>query len=441
MSAFANPLGRPQSILISQVAVLPFAGNLKYIQISLRGCLVMAAHINISHLLGYSRLAVTITAEVTDAAEAMHYAVAHPLGSFGASPPGRTGGISGLVYRGIRVSSLLLGASIDTALAQLMPLFDEPSSTPQRQAVLAAVNGIWGDSLEAGDNPLAIRMSLRQGGQSLVLEKQALEAALSETSGRLLVLAHGLCGSDLQWSYGGHGDGAALARDLGYTPLYLHYNSGLHISVNGRRFAGLLEALVREWPQPVEELVIIGHSMGGLVSRSACHYGAEAGHAWPQHLRKLIFLGTPHHGSPLERVGNWAGQVLGATPYTAPLGRLSMRRSHGITDLRYGNLLDEDWLGLDRFANGPDSRRPVPLPDGVQCYAIAATTGTGPGDLRGRLIGDGMVPLASALGRHQQVDRCLAFPEAQQWIGYSMNHTDLLSHPAVYAKISQWLAS
>jgi len=109
--------------------------------------------------------------------------------------------------------------------------------------------------------------------------------------------------NDRHWHRDGHDHGAALARDLGYTPLYLHYNTGLHISTNGRAFADLLQMLVAEWPAPLEELVIIGHSMGGLVSRSACYYGAFNGHDWLRHLRKLIFLGTPHHGTPMERTG------------------------------------------------------------------------------------------------------------------------------------------
>lgn len=111
--------------------------------------------------------------------------------------------------------------------------------------------------------------------------------------------------------------GAHLARDLGCTPIYLHYNTGLHISTNGRAFAAMIEALLRHWPVPAEQLVIVGHSMGGLVTRSACHYGALAGHAWLRRLHTIVFLGTPHHGAPLERVGNWVNVMLGANPYTA----------------------------------------------------------------------------------------------------------------------------
>jgi pimeloyl-ACP methyl ester carboxylesterase len=396
-------------------------------------------YLNLSDLRGLSRLAIDVAAEVTDVVEAMHYTIASTRSLSGASTPGRTRGTIGLLYRNIHGCYYLMSASMDAVLGQVIPLFGDPPSTPEREAVLAALNGLWGDYLVTSANPLAIEMSVRHGGRSLVLERHAIQAVIPQSSGKVVVLAHGLCMNDLRWSRSGHDHGTELARDLGYTPVYLHYNSGLHISTNGRRFADLLETLVREWPQPVEELAIIGHSMGGLVARSACHYGTVAGHTWRQHLRKLIFLGTPHHGSPLERAGNWADVILKATRFTAPIGHLGTKRSAGITDLRYGNLLDEDWDGLDRFAHRPDSRRPVPLPGGVRCYAIGASIGTRAGDVKDRLVGDGVVPLDSALGYNKDPHRCLAFPQSQQWAGYNMGHADLLDRPEVYQKIKEWL--
>ena len=181
--------------------------------------------------------------------------------------------------------------------------------------------------------------------------------------------------------------------------------------------------------------------MGGLVARSACHYAAAEGRAWLRALSKLAFLGTPHHGAPLERGGNWVDVILEATPYAAPFARLGKLRSAGITDLRYGNVLDEDWKGRDRFARTRDTRKPVPLPDGVQCFAMAATTGKKSGDLFDRLLGDGLVPVASALGRHENPRRSLSFPESRQWIGYGMKHLDLLGRSEVSRQLVHWLAA
>ena len=276
-------------------------------------------------------------------------------------------------------------------------------------------------------------------GTALTLEHDALRQQLPDAGPRPLVLLHGLCMNDLQWQRAGHDHGAALARELGFTPVYLRYNSGLHISINGHALAQQLAQLVAHWPVPVERLALLGHSMGGLLARSAFHDGVQAGLAWPARVSDLVCLGSPHHGAPLERAGHWVDVVLGAAPYAAPFARLGKIRSAGITDLRRGNLVDEDWVGRDRFVRDADRRQPVPLPPKVRCFAIAATTGLQSGDLKDRLLGDGLVPLDSARGRHADPARTLAFAAERQWVGYGMNHLDLLSRPEVFAQLRQWL--
>lgn len=393
-----------------------------------------------SDLRGCSRLAVEATIGVTDLVEAMHHRIARGPGLPGRSSRARTRGITGLVYRLIRGITRLTGGGIDVALAQLSPQLDQMASTPRREALLAALNGVLGDHLAASNNPLTIPMRLRRDGQPLELSREALAAAIPRPGGKVLLLAHGLCMNDLQWRWKGHDHGAALAADAGYTPVYLHYNSGLHISTNGRALAEMIETLLRAWPVPVDELALLGHSMGGLVARSACHYGKLAGHDWPRHLRKLVFLATPHHGSPLERGGNGIDLLLGASSYTAALARLGKIRSAGITDLRHGSLLDEDWEQRDRFARAKGHRpAAVPLPDGMQCHAIGASLVPEERGLSGQLLGDGLVLLSSALGRHRDPGRNLSFPESRQWIGYGMSHFDLLGRREVYERISQWL--
>ncbi|MBI5544743.1 MAG: alpha/beta hydrolase, partial [Deltaproteobacteria bacterium] len=168
-------------------------------------------------------------------------------------------------------------------------------------------------------------------------------------SGKVLVLVHGSSTSDLHWVRKGHDHGAALARDLGYTAIYLHYNTGLHISTNGRAFAEHLETLAQRWPVPIDELAIVGHSMGGLVARSACHVATVSGQRWRTLLKKLVFLGSPHHGTLLERAGNILGAAIGLSSYSAAFASLGKLRSAGITDLRHGNVRDEDCVGRDRF--------------------------------------------------------------------------------------------
>jgi pimeloyl-ACP methyl ester carboxylesterase len=388
---------------------------------------------------GVGRITVDAVAGIVGLVEAMHLNIAGVSPIVGAGKQGRTRGITGLVYRSIRGVTRLVGLGLDRALGRLAPQLGEGSLWPGREAVLAALNGVLGDYLAATANPLAIRMSLRRDGRALTLNPEALAAAIPAPTGKLAVLLHGLCMNDLQWRRKGHDHGAALARDLGYTPVYLHYNSGRHVSVNGRECSEVMEALVAAWPVPLTEIVLIGHSMGGLVARGAFHCGRAAGHTWTKRLDELVFLGTPHHGSPLERGGSWVDVLLGASPYTAPFTRLGKIRSAGVTDLRYGSLVDADWEGRDRFARAGDVRQPVPLPEGVACYAIAASTGKREGDARDRLRGDGLVPVASALGRHHDARFALAFPASRQWTGFGMGHLDLLDHPEVYATIRRWL--
>ncbi|MBX0328457.1 GPI inositol-deacylase [Oscillochloris sp. ZM17-4] len=394
-------------------------------------------HVRPTDARGVSRMAIDATIGITDLVEAMHSTILRLPRIFGAPVTSPTGGITGLVYNSVRTITALVGGGIDLALAPLASLLRERSSSPERDAVIAALNGVLGDYLEDSGNPLAIRMCLRIDGRAVELTRPALAEAIPQPSDKILLLAHGLCLTDQHWEHEGHDHGALLAEELGYTPVYLHYNSGRHISTNGRELADMLAALSEAWPVPVEGLAIIAHSMGGLVARSACHYGARAGHAWPGQLRTLIFLGTPHHGSPLERAGNWLDALLLASPYTAAFARLGQIRSAGITDLRYGSLLDEDWAGRDRFTHAGDPRQTVPLPEGVACYTVAATTGSIEGDLD-PLGSDGLVPLDSALGAHQDPD--VELPLRERWVGYDMNHMQLLHRRDVYAQLRQWLA-
>ena len=387
-------------------------------------------------LRGVGSLTIDAILGVTDIVESLHYTIINVAGIRGVSGQPRTKGITGLVYRNIRTVTELVGAGLDAPLGRLASLLGEQDSSPGREAVLSALNGVLGDHLVARNNPLAIPMQLRREGEPV--DQQAFAEAIQGANGRLAIMVHGVCMNDLQWRRHDHDHGAALAHDLGLFPLYLHYNTGLHISENGRNLADLLETTISQSPQPIT-LFIIGHSMGGLVARSACHYGKTAGHTWLNHLQKLVCLGTPHHGAPLEKGGNLVDVMLGISPYSAPFSRLGKIRSSGITDLRYGNVVDADWQGRDRFKLSGDQRTPVPLPEGVDCYAIAATTNQEASKLGDALVGDGLVPVGSALGRHKDADLALLFPESQQWIGRDMSHLDLLNHPKVYETIKKWL--
>lgn len=381
-------------------------------------------------LQGASALVIDAITRVADVVEAMQTTIAAGPAVLGQPLARPAGAIGALVYGTVRGVTRLVGKGLDLALSGLAPLLGESLPGPEREALLAALNGVLGDHLAATGNPLAITMRLRTRGRPLELTTSALRAAFPAAGGKVVVLIHGSSMNDLQWTRNGFDHGEALQRDLGFTPLYLHYDSGLHVSENGRQLDALLDALVAAWPAPVEELVLVGHSMGGLVARSACAVGE--GHAWRRVLTRLVCLGTPHHGALLEQVGNWLGPLLGVSRYSAPLARLGKLRSAGVTDLRFGNVVDEHWAGQDRFAPGGDGRTPVPLPAGVACHAFAATTAE-----EGKVapLGDGLVAVDSALGRHRDPRLDLGFPPGQSWVLHGAGHLDLLDRPEVYARL------
>jgi len=401
-------------------------------------------HLRASDMRGLAQLASQATEGVTGITEGVHLSVLATIGLPGAVEEGRTRGITGIVYSSVRMATRILGKGVDITLGTLQPLFDlfegDKPETPRREAVLAALNGVMGDRLLANDNPFAIPMSLRHQGHPLNPDSIR---SLPGATGKIALMMHGLCMSDLQWSASqktpGTDHAQALASTLGYTPIYLRYNSGMHISQNGRELAKQLEQLLPHWPTTIEELTVVAHSMGGLVIRSAIYYAKEQDMAWPSLLKNIIFLGTPHHGAPLEKVGNWVDALMGSTPFTRPFNALGKIRSAGITDLRFGNILDEDWQGTDRFDLAKDQRKAVPLPDSVTCFCVAATTAEKRGPLADRLIGDGLVPVNSALGRHGEAHKAIAFDSDHQWITYRMNHMALLSRPEVTRKIIEWL--
>lgn len=373
---------------------------------------------------------------VTDIVESVHK-VALSLPVFlGGTKQDRTKGFTGVVYQNIRAITEFMGVGIDVLIDQLRSESNKTCSSSGQSVTLAVLNGVLGDHLVKKSNPLAIKMCFRCDG--LPLDEQALTKVIKRSKGKVAIMLHGSCMNDLQWLRKGHDHGVAIKHDLGYEPIYLYYNTGLHISENGREFSELLEKLIQLSDQPLD-IVMVAHSMGGLVARSACYYSTELNHTWLKQLRKLIFLGTPHHGAHLEKAGNWVDVILETNPYSSPFSRLGKIRSSGVTDLRFGNVVDDDWEGLDRFKLSGDKRVSIPLPEGVECYAMAVTAGKSSNVLNDGLIGDGLVTVDSALGRHKKAEFNLSFPLDHQWIGRNMSHLSLLDHPDIYATLKRWL--
>jgi pimeloyl-ACP methyl ester carboxylesterase len=357
--------------------------------------------------------------------------------------------VSGLVYSGVR---LTLGAGARAAgLVGALRADGTSLDDGRGGAALGILNGAHGDLVARAAPALAVEMSVRAAGRNVPLTPAGLSAAFPDASGRLAVFLHGLVETEGSWCFRSerhHGApeityGTLLHRDLGLTPVFLRYNTGLHISDNGRSLAALLAALVDAWPVPVQDVVLIGHSMGGLVARSALHQAADGtagAQPWTALVRDTITLGTPHLGAPLERGVHSLTATLARLPETRPLAALLALRSVGIKDLRRGTLVEADWTGRDLDAPGRAQHTSVPLADGARHFVVLATVARNPEGRVADLVGDLLVPPRSALGDSGDDDRLAYAPDSVHRVG-GIHHLDLLNHPRVYEQIRTWLTT
>ena len=393
-------------------------------------------------------LAVLAAAELGGAAGGIggvHDAIAQRVfGALGApADPVRRAhdGIAQGTYASIGTAATLAGVAAGRLLALRDAGDGRPvSASPRGAAALGVLCGLYGDALEASGSDLAQPMALRVGGRVVAPERAALAAAYPGAGPRLVVFLHGLMETEFAWRLGGReAYGARLERDLGCTALDVRYNSGRHVSQNGRSLAELLEEVVAAWPAEVAQVALVGHSMGGLVARSACHQAVEAGMAWPGRVRHVVSLGTPHGGAPLAQGTHLAAHALHALPETRPFARFLRRRSAGIRDLRHGSLVDRDWDGHDPDALRAAACAEIPLlPGATHCFVAATITR----DARhpvGRVLGDWLVLAPSASGRGRT--RPVPFREEDGLSVGGTHHLALLNHPAVYTALRGWLAT
>ncbi len=359
------------------------------------------------------------------------------------------------VLESVRAVNHLVGAVVDAGLdvpavgaaltrleergAPPVPMRSDAMGSAEwwADAVTAALNGALGDALHQAENGLDMGMGLRRGDALLDLGAAPPGPPLGA---RVAVFAHGLAASEWSWCLGAaeyHGApdvhfGKLLHDELGYAPVFVRYNSGRHVSENGRLLADALERLVRAQPGELEEVLLVGHSMGGLVLRSACHYGKEADHAWVRKVRRIFCLGTPHQGAPLEKIANVANAVLSHIdlPGTKVPAEILRRRSAGIKDLRFGYVVDGDWTGRD-----PDAVEgvtpAVPWLDGVTYHFLSATVTTDAAHPLGQVVGDVLVRVPSASG--PTITEGSFAIETHHHGG--LLHHQLQSHPAVYEQI------
>ncbi len=351
--------------------------------------------------------------------------------------------ISPRAYAGVAGAFRLIGAVADAGLGRRR--VDDGralSSSPRGALVVGALTGLIGDRLESERSDLHEPMAARLGGRAIALDPTALRAAYPDATGRIVVFLHGLMESEFSWRAGAGPDGSTygsrLREELGLTPVELRYNTGRHISHNGLELADLLEGLVAGWPVEVERVALVGHSMGGLVARSACHQAAERGDDWVGRVHHVVSLGSPHMGAPLAQGVHWASAALHAVPETRPLASFLRRRSAGIRDLRQGSLVDADWRDCDPDALRAEACQEVPLLEGATHCFVAATVLPNTRHPVSRLVGDFLVLEDSASGRSRT--RRIPFEAEHGLVIGGTHHIALLNHPEVYDRLRVWLA-
>jgi pimeloyl-ACP methyl ester carboxylesterase len=354
-------------------------------------------------------------------------------------------GISAGAYTAARALSGAVVRSGVGALSVTRP-DDAPSiaESPLGRIAVGAVNGMWGDRLHRDRSALEIPMAVRRRGRDVALSADSLAAAFPDATPRLAVFLHGLCETEEAWRLRPERSvpyGDALRAELGLTPVYVRYNSGLHISQNGRQLAALLDELTAIWPVHVAEIALIGHSMGGLLARGACHYAGESGDAsWRERVRHVFMLGTPHKGAPLELGANAVCHAAARVPELKPFAAPIRVRSVGVKDLAYGYVVDADWEGHDQDAFWANTGTDVPFLATANHYFVSATLSREADAPLGRLVGDLLVLRASAWAHGGRGER-LQFPVDQYSHIGGATHFDLLNHPAVYGQLRKWLAA
>jgi pimeloyl-ACP methyl ester carboxylesterase len=348
------------------------------------------------------RLGVDELASAPHGIKGLHLAIANRAFD-GVGPAGRPArlahdAISGAVYGGLGHATRFGGRAVEAVAGrrytQLL------SDTPRGATLIAIINGLVGDTLAEERNELAQPMAIRSCGAP---------------TPRVAVFLHGLMETEFSWGRKPN-YGSRLAEEAGWTPVYVLYNTGLRISENGRSLADLLDRTLSEWPVALEEIALIGHSMGGLVCRSAAYQASEEGMDWVRSVQHVVSLGTPHRGAPLEEAVHVGSAALNALPETQGVARFLRRRSGGIRDLRRGSLVDEDWRDRDPDALRAVACKEIPLLDGARHCFVSAS-----GDLL--VLGSSAAPW-----RDEEAFRIKG------------GHFALLNHPDVYERLRDWLA-
>lgn len=315
-------------------------------------------------------------------------------------------------------------------------------SGPRGRLVVAAINGLIGDELRMLDDPQAITMAVRADGVDVPATGWPLAEAFRDATSHPVIFLHGLCENDESWSNGRRTIGTTyaerVAAETDGTPVMVRYNTGLHISENGKHLDALIQQIVEHWPVSVSRITLVGHSMGGLVARAATNHATAAGETWQHLVRDVVCLGTPHAGANLEKVAHLGSRLLRFWPESSPFSAILDTRSAGIVDLRHGYITRDEWEGQDLTGRwGLDRIAAAPLPH-AEYHFVAATLGASLRHPLSSVLGDLLVHFSSATG----VGRAGPIVDGARFEYLpSAHHFALLNHPQVADWLIEWITA
>ena len=328
-------------------------------------------------------------------------------------------GLTASAYRAMRLGGSAVGSTVSVVSelasdhVRLPPVWE----TAKGRYVQSIFNAVWGDKLEEVESPLRIKLCMRDiDGSPVSINPASLRGAFPNHTRRLVVLLHGLGETEHSWRSDGLTAMAAGLEADGFTVLELRYNTGRPIVDNGMDLADFLEAVQRSWPVPVEEVALVGHSMGALVAQRAVMHAHASGHLWADLATHLVAIGAPHLGSGIEKGVHALSMGLGYLEETRPVASFLESRSAGIKDLRYG-------------ANH--------RPDAVQYHIVAGVITTEPDHPLGVLFGDLVVTMRSAIGRGRHSEP----RSSNELVLGGRGHGDLPLDPEVVSHTRRWLTA
>ena len=308
--------------------------------------------------------------------------------------------------------------------------------------VLAIGLGLHGDTMARDSVELAPALQLRRRHRRIHPTPEGLAGGYPDATGDVVVFVHGLFETEAAWALGAPDRPSYAARlrsDLGFTPVLVRYNTGLRVSESAADLDRLLTNLVAGWPVPLERLVLIGHSMGGLVVHGALALAeSDDGQGqWHERVTDTVTLGTPHHGSPIARRVGHAVDRLEGTRRGRWLADFLRLRSDGIRDLMHGNVVRDDWIEHARDDIADRRTHPVPADD-IRHWGVVAVTAQGrlPVGLA-QQVGDLVVPHDSAT--HALPTPARRFCDDSVAVVAGVSHLGLLNDDRVYGQLRSWL--